>query len=126
MKRLTSILVISLFISQANAQDVYDDALNAASYAYAHSKKAHESNNVFHTQEYADRAMEAFDKVEMLSNKCGCDEANETAYEAKTNMENSLEQDTYERSRYYAKQARQLGPKILKQLTNCSNITSTL
>lgn len=119
MKRLISILVVSFFISQVNAQDLYDDALNAASYAYAHSKKAHESNNVFHTQEYADRAMEAFDKVEILSDKCGCDEANEMAYEAKTNMKNSLGQDTYERSRYYAKQARELGPKILEQLTNC-------
>lgn len=119
MKSLVSIILVSLFISQVNAQDVYDDALTAASYAYAHSKKAHEANNVFHTQEYADKAMEAFNKVEMLSDKCGCSEANEMAYEAKSNMESSLGEDTYERSRYYAKQAKELGPKILEQLSNC-------
>ncbi|GAA3517864.1 hypothetical protein GCM10022393_35020 [Aquimarina addita] len=119
MKSLTSVLLVSLFISQIQAQDVYEDALTAASYAYAHSKKAHEANNVFHTQEYADKAFEAFDKVEMLSDKCGCPEANEMAYEAKSNMESSLGEDTYERSRYYAKQARELGPKILEQLSDC-------
>ncbi|MDH7448203.1 hypothetical protein [Aquimarina sp. 2201CG14-23] len=119
MKRLASILLLSFFIIQINAQDIYEDALTAASYAYSHSKKAHGANNVFHTQEYADKAIEAFEKVESLSDECGCKEANETAYEAKTNMVSSLDQDTYERSRYYAKQAKDLGPKLLEQLTDC-------
>ncbi|WP_299440400.1 hypothetical protein [uncultured Aquimarina sp.] len=119
MKRITSILFLLCFVSQTNAQNLYEDALTAASYAYSHSKKAHGANNVFHTQEYADKAIEAFEKVENLADKCGCSEANETAYEAKTNMVSSLDQDTYERSRYYAKQAKELGPKLLEQLTNC-------
>jgi len=119
MKRITTLLSLLFFMSQANAQDIYDDALTAASYAYSHSKKAHGANNVFHTQEYADKAVEAFEKVETLAEKCGCEDANETAYEAKTQMISALDQDTYERSRYYAKQAKELSPKLLKQLTNC-------
>ncbi|WP_299220819.1 hypothetical protein [uncultured Aquimarina sp.] len=119
MKRISPILFLLCLVSQVNAQDIYEDALTAASYAYSHSKKAHGANNVFHTQEYADKAIEAFEKVENLSDDCGCAEANETAYEAKTNMVSSLEQDTYERSRYYAKQAKDLGPKLLEQLTDC-------
>ncbi|MBW1298339.1 hypothetical protein [Aquimarina litoralis] len=119
MKKIASTLVLLSFISQVNAQDLYEDALTAASYAYSHSKKAHGANNVFHTQEYADKAIEAFEKVETLADKCGCTQANETAYEAKTNMVSSLDQDTYERSRYYAKQAKELGPKLLEQLTDC-------
>ncbi|WP_299188833.1 hypothetical protein [uncultured Aquimarina sp.] len=119
MKRIASILFLLCFIPQANAQNLYEDALTAASYAYSHSKKAHGANNVFHTQEYADKAIEALEKVEALADKCGCEEANETAYEAKTNMVSSLDQDTYERSRYYAKQAKDLGPKLLEQLTDC-------
>ncbi|KAA1244008.1 hypothetical protein [Aquimarina sp. RZ0] len=121
MKRFTLVLFSACFILQTNAQDVYEDAMTAASYAYSHSKKAHSANNVFHTQEYADKAAEAFEKVENLADKCGCSEANETAYEAKTNMINSLEEDTYERSRFYAKQAKELGPKLLEQLTDCQS-----
>jgi len=119
MKKFPLILFLVCFIFQVNSQNLYEDALIAASYAYSHSKKAHGSNNVFHTQEYADKAIEAFEIVEDLTDKCGCAKANETAYEAKTKMINSLKQDTYERSRYYAKQAKELSPKLLKQLTNC-------
>lgn len=107
------------------AQDVYEDALTAASYAYSHSKKAHGANNVFHTQEYADKAVEAFEKVEALANQCGCKKANEMAFNAKTNMVNALDQDTYERSRYYVKQAKEIGPRLLEMLTDCQYNSSS-
>ena len=120
MKKITPLLLVLIgFISQTNAQDVYYDALTAASYAYSHSKKAHGSNNVFHTQEYADKAIEAFEKVETLAEQCGCEKAIETAYKAKKQMVSALDQDTYERSRYYAKQAKELSPVLLEQLTDC-------
>ncbi len=125
MKRITLILFLSCSILQLNAQDVYEDALTAASYAYSHSKKAHGANNVFHTQEYADKAIEAFQKVENLADQCGCKKANETAYQAKVDMQSSLEQDTYERSRFFAKRAKELGSTLLEQLTFCrANIDS--
>ena len=56
MKKFPLILFLVCFIFQVNSQNLYEDALIAASYAYAHSKKAHGANNVFHTQEYADKA----------------------------------------------------------------------
>ncbi len=119
MKKIALIVFLSCFISQMNAQNLYDDALTAASYAYSHSKKAHGSNNVYHTQEYADKAIEAFEKVENLADQCGCKKANETAYQARVDMQSSLEQDTYERSRFFAKRAKELGAKLLEQLTFC-------
>lgn len=119
MKKFPLILFLVCFIFQVNSQNLYEDALIAASYAYAHSKKAHGANNVFHTQEYADKAIDAFETVEDLTDKCGCAKANKIAYEAKIEMKKSLKQDTYERSRYYAKQAKELSLKLLKQLSNC-------
>ncbi|WP_108868213.1 hypothetical protein [Aquimarina aquimarini] len=119
MKKIALPIVLLFLIPTTNAQDAYEDALTAASYAYSHSKKAHGANNVFHTQEYADKAITAFIKVEDLSDKCDCKPANETAYQARVDMESSLEQDTYERSRYYAKRAKELGAKLLEQLTSC-------
>ncbi len=119
MKKIALILILSCFIPKINAQNVFDNALTAASYAYSHSKKAHGANNVFHTQEYADKAIEAFEKVENLADECGCSVANETAYKAKEDMLSSLEQDTFERSRFFAKRAKELGSQILEQLTQC-------
>lgn len=119
MKKFPLILFLLCLVFQTNAQNIYEDALTAASYAYSHSKKAHGANNVFHTQEYADKAIESFLKVEELADACGCEEANETAYEARSDMESSITEDTYERSRYYAKRAKDLGSKLLEQLTIC-------
>ncbi len=125
MKRISLIVFLSCFIPQINAQDTYDDALTAASYAYSHSKKAHGANNVYHTQEYADKAIEAFEKVETLAEQCKCKKANETAYQARVDMESSLEQDTYERSRFFAKRAKDLGSKLLEELTQCQANSGT-
>ncbi|GGX28425.1 hypothetical protein [Aquimarina muelleri] len=126
MKKVTLILFILCSISETNAQDLYEDALTAASYAYSHSKKAHGANNVYHTQEYADKAVEAFLKVEALTEKCNCKKANETAYQARVDMESSLNEDTYERSRFFAKRAKELGSQILKELTSCRANNSSL
>ncbi len=120
MKKIAFILLLLCFTTSViTSQELYDDALTAASYAYSHSKKAHGANNVYHTQEYADKAIESFQKVEDLAKKCGCKKANETAYQARVDMQSSLEQDTYERSRFFAKRAKELGSEILDQLTQC-------
>ncbi|WP_025740057.1 hypothetical protein [Aquimarina pacifica] len=120
MKNIALILFSLYLIPNTFAQDnLHDDALTAASYAYSHSKKAHGANNVFHTQEYADKAVEALLKVEDLADQCGCEKANEIAYQARVDMESSLNQDTYERSRYFAKRAKDLGPQLLDELTHC-------
>ncbi len=125
MKKIVILIVFLCSIPEINAQDLYTDALTAASYAYSHSKKAHGANNVYHTQEYADKAIEAFQKAEDLSDECNCKDANETAYQARVDMESSLEQDTFERSRFFAKRAKELGSKLLEQLTTCQATAGT-
>lgn len=119
MKKITLIAFALCFISKTNAQNIYDDALSAATYAYSHSKKAHGANNVFHTQEYAEKAIESFLKVEELATQCECEEANEIAFKARTDMESSLEQDTFERSRYFAKRAKDYGTQLFDEISSC-------
>jgi len=119
MKRFIVTLFLSSVIYSGNAQKLYDDALSYASYALAHSKNAYNSNNVYHTQEFADKAIEAFEKVENIADQCGCLEANETSYQAKEDMASSVNQDTYERSRFYAKRAKDLARRLLEELTYC-------
>ncbi len=120
MKKIVLVLFCFIFLT-SNAQDLYNDALTAASYAYSHIKKAYEMNNMTHTHEYADKAIKSFMIVEELSGKCGCSEANETAYLAKVDLESLLSQDTYEQSRFYAKRVKELGFTVLSQLTDCQS-----
>jgi len=119
MKRITLIFLLFGLISTTNAQQLYDDALSSASYALAHSKKAYNSNNVYHTQEFADKAIESFRKAEEIADRCGCIEAYETAYKGSEDMQSSLDQDTYERSRFFAKRAKDMAFKLLEELTYC-------
>lgn len=121
MKLLTLIPISFLFVYQIHSQSSsYENALIAASYGYLHSKKSHGANNHAHAQEHAYKAMKSYRKVEKLAEDCGCPKVNEMAYQAKISAKEVLNQDTYERSRFYAKRTRQIGAKILVQITKCS------
>ena len=118
-KHISFLLALSFTITNATSQDIYEEALSAASYAYAHSKKAHNANNVYHTQEFAEKAIESFQNAETLAEQCQCKKAIEIAFEARSDMESSLDQDTFERSRFFAKRAKEFGSQLLEELTNC-------
>jgi len=115
---LTGILLLSATIS--NAQNAYEDALSHANYAYAHTKNAHESNNRDHVIEHSDKAIEAFYEVEELADKCGCEDAYNAAIDAREYAEKTATQDTWERSRFYAKRAREYGEKMISLLNECT------
>lgn len=120
MRRYLPIIGFLLFVSHIYGQsNLYDDTLIAASYGYSHSKNAQGANNREHTQEYAYKAMLAYKQVEKLTRKCQCPEINEMAYQAKNNAYQALRQDTYERSRFYAKRVRELGSQLLVRISEC-------
>ena len=115
---LTGILLLAATIS--NAQNAYEDALSHANYAYAHTKNAHESNNRHHVIEHSDKAIEAFYEVEELADKCGCEDAYNAAIDAREYAEKTATQDTWERSRFYAKRAKEHGEKMVSLLNECT------
>ena len=122
MKRIILTSVLFGIATTTFAQSAYEDALSNANYAYAHTKNAYESNNRDHVIEHSDKAVEAFYKVEDLANECGCEDAYNAAIDGREYAEKTATQDTWERSRYYAKRARELGENMMAFLTDCNPV----
>ncbi len=120
MKVLSLAGILLLATISINAQNDYEDALSHANYAYAHTKNAHESNNRDHVIEHSDKAIEAFYEVEELADKCGCENAYNAAIDGREAAEKTATQDTWERSRFYAKRARAFGEKMVSLLNECT------
>jgi len=116
---LTSIGLIQFIAS--NAQLSCDDAFSAANYSVAHTTNAYESNNNDHVQEWSYKAIETFREVEDITISCGCEDAANLAYEGYEAAEKAQEQNTWERSRFYAKRANEKAKLMMDALAECSN-----
>ena len=98
---LTIALISSIYV---RAQKDCNEAFNAANYSVAHTGNAYDANNIKHTQEWAYKAMETLEEVERITADCGCEEASNLAYEGYEAASKAQEQNTWERSRFYAKE----------------------
>lgn len=119
MKKTLLIISLLLICSFANAQKTFDNVLSAAAYANKHIRQAFIVNNIEQTHQYAEKAIEALMEVERLTDLYGCYDSNSLAYDARDNMESCLDQDTWERSRFYAKRAEKIAKELLVELNNC-------
>ncbi len=117
---LTWILLCTTFSIYAQTENDYETAVSRANYAYSHAKNAHESNNRDHVIEHSDKAIEAFYEVEELADKCGCEDAYNAAIDGREASEKTASQDTWERSRFYAKRARAYGKEMVSLLNDCT------
>lgn len=109
-------------VSIALAQNC-DRAFSAANYSVAHTNKAYESNNVDHVREWTEKAMETFSEVEEVTANCGCDVVSEIAYQGFEACDKAQIEGTYERSRFYAKRAREKAKAMIIALSKCTNIS---
>ena len=95
-------------------------AYQDASYAIEHSEKAMQSNNIEHLKQYAQRALEAIDKVYDQTEKCGCLEASNSGYDAKQALNKALEKEKFEVARFYVKNALSNTRSALVSLDLCN------
>jgi len=121
MKNILILAIALINYININAQKDCNEAFSAASYSLAHSKKAYESNNVYHVQEWSFKAMETFNEVESIASDCGCDEASDLAYEGYEASSKAQEQNTWERSRFYAKRATEKARSMIDALAVFTN-----
>ncbi len=119
MKKALLFTSLLFFCAFANAQKTFEDVLSAAAYAKKHIRQAFIVNNIEHSHQYAEKAIEALLEVERLTDLYGCYDSNSLAYDARDNMESSIEQDTWERSRFYAKRAEKIATELLVELNKC-------
>ena len=104
------------------AQISCEKAFSAANYSVAHTTNAYDSNNNDHVQEWSFKAIETFREVEEITLDCGCEEAAGLAWEGYVAAEKAQEQNTWERSRFYAKRANQKAKLMMDALAECTNV----
>lgn len=121
---MKSILILGIILtgfSQLFAQRDCNEAFSAANYSVAHSNNAYDANNIDHVQEWSAKAMETFDEVERITADCGCEEANNLAYEGYEAASKAQDQNTWERSRFYAKRASEKAKLMMEALAEFTN-----
>lgn len=121
---MKSILVLGIILTSLTnvyAQRDCNEAFSAANYSVAHANNAYDANNIDHVQEWAYKAMETFSEVESITADCGCEEANNLAYEGYEAASKAQEQNTWERSRFYAKRASEKAKLMMEALAEFTN-----
>ncbi len=104
------------------AQASCEKAFSAANYSVAHTTNAYNSNNNDHVQEWSFKAIETFREVEEITQNCGCEDVANLAWEGYVAAEKAQEQNTWERSRFYAKRANQKAKLMMDALAECTNV----
>ncbi|WP_010523437.1 hypothetical protein [Aquimarina agarivorans] len=121
MKNFSILIISLLFFVNIYSQSECNDAFSAANYSVAHTNNAYEATNTDHVQEWTEKAIETLSEVEQVTANCGCNDASNYAYEGIVAAEKSLEENTWERSRFYAKRAREKAKKMIDALSICAN-----
>ena len=104
------------------AQASCEKAFSAANYSVAHTTNAYNSNNNDHVQEWSFKSIETFREVEEITQNCGCEDVANLAWEGYVAAEKAQEQNTWERSRFYAKRANQKAKLMMDALAECTNV----
>ncbi|WP_010179929.1 hypothetical protein [Aquimarina agarilytica] len=121
MKNFPILAISLLFVVKTYSQSECTDAFSAANYSVAHTNNAYEATNTDHVQEWTEKAIETLNEVEQITANCGCSDASNFAYEGIVAAEKSLEENTWERSRFYAKRARAKAKLMISALSDCAN-----
>ena len=119
MKYTITLLSLFLFSTISRAVPSCDEAYQAATYALQHLKTSLEWNNLESQRRYALRAIEAMEKVKSVTHDCGCKDAYNFSYDALDKLNKSLEQETFETSRYQISKANNDAKEVLISLDNC-------
>ncbi len=121
MKNFPILAISLMFVVNTYSQSDCQDAFSAANYSVAHTNNAYEANNTDHVQEWTEKAIETLNEVEQTTANCGCSDASNYAYEGIVAAEKSLEEATWERSRFYAKRAREKAKLMINALSDCTS-----
>lgn len=121
MKRIVAFISIVLMIFHVSAQNC-DAAFSAANYSVAHTNKAYESYNSQQVREWTEKAIETFNEVEEITSECGCIQVSEIAYQGFEACDKAQEENTFERSRFFAKRAREKAKLMIEALSKCTSI----
>ncbi len=119
MKNFT--LFFACFILTIAVKANCTNAYSSASYALAHAKKAMSADNYDHQRYYAERALIAFEKTQVMTEECGCDTSAEYIYNGIGNLTKAVNPKDWEMGRYYTKKAVANAQDLLVALDLCTS-----
>jgi hypothetical protein len=116
---ITLLFAFLIFLSPASATEC-EVAYLDATYGYQHAETAMEANNIEQLKQYALRSKTAIEKVLRSTEKCGCEAANSSSYDALENLNKALDKDSFERVRLFVNRAKTNAKDVIIALDKCS------
>ncbi len=113
---LTAFVVFLSPVSATECEVAYLDA----TYGYQHAETAMEANNIEQLKQYALRSKIAIEKVLRSTEKCGCEAANSSSYDALENLDKALVKITFEAVRLFVNRAKSNAKEVIIALDKCS------
>ncbi|GMN08726.1 hypothetical protein MTsPCn9_08180 [Croceitalea sp. MTPC9] len=97
-----------------------DNLYSKVTYAMSHSKKSLGATNFEHQMYYAERALTAMKKAEVLRSDCGCAKAEEKSYQAIQNLKKAIEPIDWNAGRFFTKKSKKLIDELITVLDECT------
>lgn len=119
MKKIYFFVCVLLTCSLSYGQ-FCSDADSDVNYAYSHTDSAYNANNITHLKEYAQRALEAFNRAKTKLQTCGCDTAYNNAYDGYEALKKVSDIESLEDGRFYTNKARDIAQEAIDNLETCT------
>lgn len=119
MKFIFTLLISSFSITILAFNSNCETAYQEASYGYQHTKKALQANNKEQLLQYTEKALEAITRSKSYLQNCGCNDADNSSFDAVENLNKGLSKSTYEEIRFYVKKAKNFSQRIIISLDSC-------
>lgn len=94
----------------------WDTVYTQATYALNHSKKALEANNFDHQKQYSEKALKAYEKIEILLQSLEDEEFKLAIGETLKDLENAADAPDWDRGRFYTKKVYQKTKDLISTL----------
>lgn len=94
----------------------WDTVYTQATYALNHSKKALEANNFDHQKHYSEKALKAYEKIEILLQSLEDEEFKLAIGETLKDLENAADAPDWDRGRFYTKKVYQKTQDLISTL----------
>lgn len=124
--RKTYLALILLFtvVQGIFAQQNCSDAQLHIVYAFNNAKLSLEANNLTHLKHYAEKSLQAFERVNSSLGNCDCTNVADLTYMSIDKLSKVEEQEKMHEAQYFVGKAKKFAQEIITELDHCTIYTS--
>ncbi len=120
MKRTYLFPIIFFVYITSYSQSGCSDAQAHIVYAFNNAKNSLEANNITHLKFYANKALEAFERVQSALSNCNCQNVENYTYESIQKLNKVPAIDKMHDAQYFVGKAKEYAQKIITALDYCT------